>query len=323
MKLQVYETSINNREMFDISEVVSPLRWTTGLDSQPGKLEFSIIDVNNMFLRSGDTIEVKADGKNLFKGKVFVRKKKKESLWQITAYDNLRYLKNEDTIVFGAGTASSRFTKICQTQGVPYKVLDSSSYNCAAVIQDNKTYFTMIDEAIQETRTGNYMRYGIRDNYGTVEFFALNRFITKLVLGDQSLVTDYSYEASVDNAYNAIKVIREDKDNETREVYTATHSGNIEKWGKLQMVENVSDADLNSAQLKQQAADLLTEHNVETKTLSLDCVGSLDIQAGCSFVLRSVDLQKDKIANDSLALVTGCTHTLGAIHTMSLDVEVL
>jgi len=323
MKIQILETSINNNQVYDITEIVSQVRWTTGLDSQPGKLEFSILEDKAVFLRAGDIIEVIADGKKLFKGKVFVRKKKKEKLWQITAYDNLRYLKNEDTIVFGAGTASARFTKICQTQGVPYKVLDNSGYNCAAVVQDKKTYFTMIDEAIRETRTGNYMRYGIRDNYGTLEFFALNRFVTKLVLGDGSLVTGYNYEASIDDAYNAIKVIREDKDTETREVYASTHSGNIAKWGRLQMVENVSDADLNSAQLKQQAADLLAEHNKETKTLSLDCVGSLDIQAGCSFVLRLADLQRDSIGNDNLGLVTSCTHSLESIHAMDLEVEVL
>lgn len=323
MKLEIFETSIVNRQMYNISEIVSNPRWTTGTGSQPGKFEFSILEDKVVFLRTGDIIEVKADGKAIFKGKIFIRKKKKHKSWQITAYDNLRYLKNEDTIVFGASSASARFKTICQTQGLPYRILDNVGYNCAAAIMDKKTYFSMMEDSLEETRNGYGMRYGIRDNAGTVEFCAFNRMITKLVLGDQSLVTDYDYESSIDDAYNSVKVIRENEDKKTREVYTATHAGNIEKWGKLQMVENVSDADLNSSQLQKQANDLLRENNKETRTLSLEAVGNISVQAGNSFILRLADLQHDGVGKDSLALIHSCTHEFGGVHTMSLDVEVL
>lgn len=324
MNLQILETSINNREMYDISEIASNPRWTTGTSSQPGKFEFSVNVDKVVFIRSGDIIEAKSDGKTFFKGKVFIRRKSKSMLWQIIAYDNMRYLKNEDTLVFGASSVSNRFKKICETQGLKYKVLDQVPYNCPAAVMDNKTYFSMLEDSLEDTRI-NYsgMRYGIRDNAGTLEFFSYNRMITKLVIGDNSLMTDYDYEASIDDSANAVKVIREDSEKKSREIYTASHSGNIEKWGRLQIVETVSDADLNSSQLQQQANSLLRENNKEVKTLGLEAVGSFEIQAGNSFILRVSDLQKDGIGNDSLALVTSCVHNLGSVHTMSLQVEVV
>lgn len=323
MNIKVLETSIKNREQYDISSLVESLTWSTNIQSQPGKLTFSMLDDKTVFLRAGDTIEVIIDNKKIFKGKVFIRQKGKESKWSIIAYDNLRYLKNEDTLLFSASSSSDRFKKICEVQGIPYKIVDKSSYKCAAVIEDTHTYFSMIQDAIDETRKGYGIRYAIWDNYGTLEHFDLNGKITKIVLGDNSLITGYSYEASIEDAFNSVKVMREDKDKGKREIFTAQHKGNIEKWGKLQMVETISDAELNSSQLQKQANDLLRENNRETQTISLDAIGNLSLRAGNSFILRLSDLKRDYIGNDNLALITQCTHSFGSDYSMSLEVEVV
>lgn len=323
MRIQILVMSVRNNQQFDISEISSSLSWSTSIISQPGKLEFEMQDDPKVFIRSGDIIELKIDGNKIFKGKVFNRSKGKERTWKYVAYDATRYLKNEDTLVFKASPASSRFITICQTQGLPHKVLDKSSYNCAAVVEDKHTYYSMLEEAIESTRKNQKVRYGFWDNYGTLEFFNFNRMITKLVIGDRSLMTDYDFDSSIDDAANIVKVLREDKDKGKREVFVAKHDANIKLWGKLQIVETISDADLNSKQLQNQANVLLREHNKETKKLSLDSLGHLSIRAGKSFILRISDLQREGIARDSLALVTKCTHSIGSEHTMSLEVEVV
>src|SRR5699024_440523 len=113
-------------------------------------------------------------------------------------------------------------------------------------------------------------------------------------------------EASIDDAYNSVKVMREDREKKKREIYTAKHNGNIEKWGKLQMVETISDAYLNSSQLQKQAKDLLSQHNKETKSISFEAVGYLSLRAGNSFILRLADLRRDYVGKDNLALITKC-----------------
>lgn len=323
MILKILETSVTNNKQYDISEIVGGVVWTTGLNAQPGTLEFTMIDDPQVFLQAGDIIECYADGKKLFKGKVFRRRKTKDKKWQVTAHDNLRYLKNEDTLLFDASSSSTRFKKICQTQNVPHRVLQASTYNCAPVIEDKHTYFSMLQDAFDETRRGHGLRYAVWDNFGTLEHFDLNAKITKLVIGDESLLVNYDYEASIEEAFNSVKVMREDKDKGKREIFSAKHDGNIAKWGRLQLVEIINDADLNSSQLQKQANDLLKENNKELKTLSLEAIGSLEIRAGNSFILRLADLSRDGVGKDSLALVTKCRHDLSAAHVMDLEVEVI
>nr|DAP21904.1 MAG TPA: 43 kDa tail protein [Caudoviricetes sp.] len=323
MNIKIYETSSRNQQKYDITNIVSSPRWTTSLGSQAGTFEFSIQKDKAVFIRDGDLIEVVIDGKNTFKGKVFVRGKKKDKFWTIKAYDNLRYLQNQDTIVFGVGKLSDRFIKICQLQGLSYKVLDANGYQLAEKVEDNESYYSMLEAAIQEVRENNNARFGIRDNFGTLELFDLNRGITKLLIGDESLLSDYDYEASIDDAYNVVKVIKEDSETKQRQVFTASNSGLIDRWGKLQMVEKVNESDLNTVQLQQKANDLLKANAKEVRTLTLNVVGVFPLQAGNSFTLNISDLQSEGINADSLALITKCTHNFNTTHTMSLEVEVI
>lgn len=324
MNIQLLETSVRNRQQYDITEISTLPKWSTSLKSQPGSLEFKMLDDKKVFLLEGDIIELKINGQKIFKGKVFIRERTKQGSWRIVAYDLTRYLQNEDTLVFSASTASSRFRTICQTQGLSFKLLDTSTYACTAVVEDKHTYYSMIAEALEETHKHQKVRFGFWDNYGSLEFFNLNRMITKLIIGDQSLLTDYEYSASIDEAANIVKVMREDKESGKREVFSAQHKGNIEKWGKLQIVETISDAELNSSQLQAKARALLSEKNKVTKTINLPSViGNLAIRAGNSFTLRLADLTRDGIGKDNLALVTSCKHDFSNGHTMSLSVEVV
>lgn len=77
MKIQILETSMQNREQYDISEICTPPVWNTSIESQPGSLQFEMLDDSKVFLRNGDIIEMKIDGKLYFKGKVFSRTKAK------------------------------------------------------------------------------------------------------------------------------------------------------------------------------------------------------------------------------------------------------
>ena len=328
MILELLETSVASREQYDISDLIGGLTWFTSIDSQPGKLQFNFLDNRTVFLRAGDLLELKIDGKNIFKGKVFKRKKSLGNMWTITAYDSTRYLKNEDTLLFSANTASDRFKVICEAQGLPYAVLDKSTYKCTAVVENKHTYYAMLEDAITETRTGSSQRYAFWDNFGKLEFFNLNRQITNLVIGDQSLMTDYDYEASIDDAANSVKVLREDKDKGKREIYAEKDSSNIEKWGKLQVVETISDADLNASQLRQLAKDLLRESNKESITVSVEALSDTTIRAGKLFTWRNSELTRDsiggvKIGDDNLVLVTQCTHNFDGVPRMSMEVEVI
>ena len=48
---------------------------------------------------------MKVNGKNVFYGFVFIKKRDKDGIISVTAYDQLRYLKNKDTYVYTNKTA--------------------------------------------------------------------------------------------------------------------------------------------------------------------------------------------------------------------------
>lgn len=311
-----------NGKVYDISDLTSSLEWVTDIDYQPGKLTFTMLLDDDAHPKEGNILRLKVDNKPVFFGKIFVKQKSKDAKWQITAYDQMRYLKNEDTIVFKASTSDARFKQICELQGLPYKILDKSGWAAPVSVQDKKSYFSMIQNTLDLTLINYGMWYIIRDNFGTLEHVALNRLVTNLVIGDESLATDYDYKASIDDAFNQIKLTRENQDTQKREVYLVKDSKNIGFWGKLQYHDTV-DENLSEAQIKSQAELLLKAKNKVNKTLKIPAIGHLGISSGSGIILMFSDLEKEGFAKQQLAIVSKCTHLFDKVHTMDLEVRVV
>lgn len=308
---------------YDISELITNAVWETTLTNQPGKLTFNYIDDNKVTISEGSPISFKVDGKGVFFGYIFKRGKKKDKKVPVTAYDQMRYLKNKDTYVLSNLTASQIFTKICRDFKLSFEVIDSSSYIVSPRVNDNKTLFEIIQHGIDETliNTGNW--FMIKDNFGTLEFVSINSLKTDLFIGDESLLIDFNYESSIDDdSYNQVKLIKDNKETKKREIYIVKDSNTIKQWGLLQYFEKM-DENANEAQIKARAEMILKLKNRVTKKLKLECLGDLKVAAGSGVVLGISDLQKEGIAINQYFMVTSCTHTFqNDLHTMQLEVQV-
>ena len=314
--------NINNGKIYDVSELVSDIEWETYIDSNPGKLTFNMLSDANVTLNYGDIIRFKWDGKNIFYGKLFIKKKSANNLWEVVAYDKKRYLKNEDTVVFPAMTSDQKFAKICKENDLTYRLLDKSGWRCPAVVEDKISFNDMIQRALDLTLINYGMWYIIRDNFGTLEHVAINRLVTKLLIGDQSLLTDFSFSGSIDESYNQVKLTRDNEETQKREVYIVKDSKNIALWGKLQYHETVDDK-MNEAQIANQAALLLKAKNIPKRTLELDCLGDISISAGCGVTTQISDLDDEGFGKQQLCIVSKCTHNFGLFHTMNLEMRVV
>lgn len=308
---------------YDISELITDAVWETTLTNQPGKLTFNYIDDNKVTISEGSPISFKVDGKGVFFGYIFKRGKKKDEKVPVTAYDQMRYLKNKDTYVLSNLTASQIFTKICSDFKLSFEVVDSSSYIVSPRVNDNKTLFEIIQYGIDETliNTGNW--YMIRDNFGKLQFININSMKTDLFIGDESLLIDFDYESSIDDdTYNQVKLIKENKETKKREIYIVKDSNTIKQWGLLQYFEKM-DENANTAQIRTRAEMILKLKNRVTKKLKLDCLGDLRVTAGSGIVLGISDLQKEGVAINQYFMVTSCSHTFqNDLHTMQLEVQV-
>lgn len=60
-------------------------------------MTFKVVRDEVLKIGYGDTIDVTWKGKQFFHGFIFEKKKTKDDLWSVTAYDQMRYLLNKDT----------------------------------------------------------------------------------------------------------------------------------------------------------------------------------------------------------------------------------
>ena len=307
----------------EISTLTSSITWSTSLIDQPGKLEFEYIRNETVFFGEGSRVSLIIDGKGYFYGYVFTRKRNETGRVSITAYDQLRYLQNKDIKVFESVTCSQMFSQICAEQQLKCSVLHASPYVIPPVIHDNKSYFQMIQDAIDATLTNTGRWYAIRDNFGVLEHVDLAMLKVGLLVGDASLLTGYEYETSIDSeTANQVKLVKDNKETQKRDVYIERDSSTIQRWGLLQHFE-VMDEKANEAQIIQRAQMLLRLKNRPTRRLKLSALGNLRVREGVGIGTAIRDLEAEGVGSQRFGLVKSCEHEFrNGLHKMTLEIEV-
>lgn len=320
--IQHEETKDGKLIGLDITQIVNSIEVTTYLELKPGKLSLELKPVDDLdWVTDGALITVKVDQEKLFFGYVFKYSADEKGTCSITAYDSLRYLQNKDTLVMKNETASDFFKRICEGFSLKYKLVAKSAHILPKRINDNKNYADMIAYALDKTLIDTNLWYFLRDTWGVIEFLDVYEERTPVVIGDNSLLSSYSFESSIDNdTYNQIKLVKENKTTKRREVYMQKDSTNINRWGTLQYYENVQES-MNDAQIKARAATLLEYYNKPKQTLKLPkCLGDFRIKGGRSFVLL-IDKLKTKVPYNKYVICSSCTHKItNGVHIMELEV---
>uniref|UniRef100_UPI002639914E XkdQ/YqbQ family protein n=1 Tax=uncultured Helicobacter sp. TaxID=175537 RepID=UPI002639914E len=260
--IQHSETKNGKPISLNLTQVVNSIAVTTYLEIKPGKLELELKPLDSLeWVALGALITVKVDNEKLFFGYVFKFEVNQDRSCTITAYDQIRYLACKDTLVTKNATASDIFKQVCDSYGIKYKLVAKSPHILARRINDNKPYADMIAYALDKTLIDTNSWYFIRDNWGTVEFLDIYNERTNIAIGDNSLLSQFSYTTSIDSdTYNQIKLVKENKETKRREIYLQKDSTNINRWGTLQFYEVVQD-NMNEAQIKARADTLLKYYN--------------------------------------------------------------
>ncbi|KRO16625.1 XkdQ/YqbQ family protein [Lacticaseibacillus saniviri] len=334
--------SVNSRgssQQWDIKSLATNMSYVKDSNFAAGELTFDVLEVNEGWTpQNGDEVHMSWDGVKVFFGYIFKIGYSGDEKFSITAYDKLRYLKNQDSIVWPAGTVSQRFSTVCNLAGITSRVVSSSSHKLSAKVADGVSYFDMMQDDIKETKSATGQQFFIRDNYGVVELAKMPVKKTDLLIGDGSLLTDWSYDRSIDDAANVVKVVKNSKKDQGKSTSTATDSaseakntvltsqssvgGTTARWGRLQVVEKVSDDKMNAAAMKAKANQILAEKNKETRSLKITALGTLEIDVGDSFWL-SVNSLADIGVGKRQVTVTKVTHKFDPKNwTMDLEVQV-
>ena len=145
------ELLIQNGNKVFIPVVQEDIQWTTERKGNPGKLTFKVHLDDVLDITEGNAVRLKWNGANIFYGFIFSKKMDKERIITVTAYDQLRYLKNKDTYVYENKTAAELIRMIADDFGMQTGSLEDTEFRIASRVEDNVTLFDMIQNALDLT----------------------------------------------------------------------------------------------------------------------------------------------------------------------------
>lgn len=317
MKIDLQIHDFVEKKAHNLSNIVSSIKYDTSLEDQPSKLDFECIN-QKIKLNEGSRVILKINDKNIFLGYIFEVNITSENT-TITAYDQLRYLKNTDTYVRKNKTVSDFFVQICKDYKLKYKVKTNTTKKLSPKLFDNTTLYEMISDSLMDNYLLENKMYIIRDEYGILTFDNIENLKTNMILSDKCLIGSYDFTTSIDSdTFNTIKLVQETEKGK-RDTRIVFDSNTQKEWGILQHFETVQ-ANVNEAQILEKANLLLKIKNRKTKILKLESLGILGLKAGNSIILNIDSLQKYGVKQADY-LIKSCTHNFSdGKHTMDLEV---
>ena len=284
------------------------IEWSTERKNTPGKLVFKVLKDKKLDFSEGSPVRMKVDGKNVFFGFVFKQQRSKDQIITVTAYDQLRYLKNKDTKVYEGKTAA-QFTKmIADDYALNVGILEDTKYVIESRVEENTSLFEMIANALDLTLTNTGEMYVLFDDFGKLTLKSLSSMYVGVpgayLMIDEETGENFDYTSSIDEStYNKIKLTYDNESTGYREVYIAQDSSNINKWGILQYFDTLQKGENGKAK----ADALLKLYNKKTRNLKItNALGDNRVRAG-SMVVINLNLGDIKLKN--WMLVEKCKHT--------------
>lgn len=284
------------------------IEWSTERKSTPGKLVFKVLKDDMLDFSEGCPVRLKVDDDNVFFGFVFKQQRTKEQIITVTAYDQLRYLKNKDTQVYEGKTAAQFIEMIAADYALNVGTLEDTGFVIESRVEENTSLFEMISNALDLTLTNTGEMYVLFDDFGKLTLKGLPSMYVGVpgayLMIDEETGENFDYTSSIDdNTYNKIKLTYDNEDSGYRDVYIAQDFSNINKWGILQYFDTLQKGE--NGQVKADA--LLKLYNKKTRSLKItNAPGDNRVRAG-SMVIINLDLGDMKLKN--WMLVEKCAHT--------------
>jgi hypothetical protein len=292
------------------------ITWTTERKGCPSILTFNVLKDATSDFTEGDAVRLKIDGQDVFYGFIFSKSRDKDRIITVTAYDQLRYLKNKDTYVYEGKTAGELIQMIANDFHLNLGVIEDTAYKIPSRVEDNQTLFDIIQMALDLTLQATGKMYVLYDKFGKLTLKSLGSMKTNILI-DEETGQNFNYTSSIDDqTYNKIKLVYDNEDSGKREVYIAQSGDNINQWGVLQHFDTLQKGENGKAK----ADALLKLYNAKTRKLSInDAFGSLNVRAG---VLIPVMLDIGDLNVANYFLVEKCKHTFkNNEHFMTLDLK--
>ena len=299
----MYELMIQNQGTIYLPMVEDGIVWETQRRGSPGKLSFSVVKDGRLNIQEGNPVSLRKDGVDVFYGFLFSKQRSKDGLIQVTAYDQLRYLKNKDTVRDVGRKASELLQMLAADFRLQCGTVEDSGYVIESIVEEDQSLFDMILNAVDETvqATGNL--FVLYDDFGKICLRNIKNMKRDFLL-DCDVTEDIDYTSSIDKqTYNKIKLTYENEEKGEREVFVAQDGSHINLWGVLQYHETLK-SEIGAAE---KANVLLRLYNQKTRCLTVkNVLGDVSVRAG---TLVPVHLNLGDMIAKTYMLVDRARHT--------------
>jgi hypothetical protein len=309
--------------VFEVSGITDgAVEYTTNRTGSAGKLAFTLIDASGLQFEEGAAVRFSVDGTKVFFGYVFSRSVDRWGVMQVTAYDQIRYLKANESFAFIGKTAGQIIQTIAGKFSLSVGQIDDTGYAIPSFIQENKSCLDIINHAVQLTVHNTGKIYVFFDDAGKLSLRLAESLKSPVVTGSESYLTEYDFKTDIDReTYNQIKLVRPNKDTGRADTYIVNDSSTISRWGLLQRYETV-DEQLNPAQITQQAKTMLAYYNRALRTLTVRSLGVPGVRAGSMVMLNLPDI--GEVSTNKFVLLERVTHYFSQNdHTMEFETRSL
>lgn len=257
--------------------IQEPIVWETNRKNTPGKLTFDIVKDEILGFYEGDAVRFDYDGKKIFFGFVFIKKRTSNRIISVTAYDQLRYFKNKDTYTYKNKTAAQVLQLLITDFRLQGGNIADTKHVIASRVEDNAELFSIMDNALAITTKNTGTLFVLYDDYGKLCLQDIKTLKLDILVDEESGET-FEYTTSIDeNTYNKIKLARENKETGKREIYIAQDSQHMNEWGVLQYTDKLDEGE--NGQVKANA--LLALYNQKTRKLHINKVfGDIRVRGG-------------------------------------------
>jgi hypothetical protein len=300
----------------------STLSLRTERTCTPSILSGEIPDVSDKKPQMGATVRLKVDGVLMFLGRVFSSTVNRWGVFSFTAYDGLRYLKNTFSNYYHRDYSPKTVIEdIANLYGFKLgKIADVPNIGYALSV-DNESCFDVISKLVDVSIVQTKRILVFYDNFGELTLSYADEMISDMMIGDDSLATEYTINTDIDNdTYNQVYLYRESGGTGGRRFVEAAgnDNANVQRWGQLCLIECVDD-NIKNSQMQDRADKLLEMKNRPLKTMNISALGVVGLRAGMVITIHFPSLD-DEVSKRQMVILDAVEHKFeDSVHTMELE----
>lgn len=295
----------------NLERIAGRVRYTSVWNNGAGTLEFEYPAALAPIYDEGTEVVFTYGEEQIFYGFLFRTDTGPETR-RCVCYDQLRYLRAQNSLVRGMETLSV-FTERCAAYAgdrIRTGRIEKTEGCLSKRRFENRSYYDMILQSIQENEELNGYHYTLFDRFGAVELADTRNLRLPLVVGDGSLATGFSFSRGIgEDVYNSVRVVQNGGG-----LAVAEDAESVERWGRLVLCQQESGK--NQVQLRALAESLLKSKNRLARTLQIEAVGDTRVMggSGVKVILSAAGLSE-------WAVVRRAAHRFERNYTMSLELE--